>query len=161
MGFDPTISPSPMGNVMNLIQHSHSHEIFVKKSSTISETAKSSCFTDKLKWEDWNPLFLNFLQCIPGRNGILLSYVVCSNPLPDLTPHVDFLDDYVAMRSLTGVSSKADIAEVHTCIVTFISENDTTESKIQSHTQQSNRRLDYITLKNQYEGVGVNVVDIL
>ena len=117
------------------------------------DTAKPNCFSDKLKWEDWNPSFINFLRSIPGRNGIPLSYVIRSNPLPDPVTHTDFLDDYVAMASLNGAAFEVDSAEVHTYIVKFISGNDTAESKIQSHTITNNGRKDYIALKNHYNSV--------
>ena len=160
-GVLPSTVPFPMGHVTDLLRRSRSHELFIKKSTMISDTAKPNRFSDKLKWEDWNPSFINFLRSIPGRNGIPLSYVIRSNPLPDPTAHTDFLDDYVAMASLNGVAFKVDSAEVHTYIVKFISGNDTAESKIQSHTITNNGRKDYIALKNHYEGIGVNSVDIL
>ena len=65
------------------------------------------------------------------------------------------------MGTLTGVSFEVDSAKVHAYVVKFNSGNDTTESKIRSHTQHSNKRLDYIVLKNHFKGVGVNVVDII
>ena len=77
------------------------------------------------------------------------------------TTHTDFLDDYVAMARLNDQAFEVDSAEVHTYIVKFISGNDTTESKIQSHTLTNNGREDYIALKTHFEGVGINLVDIL
>ena len=65
------------------------------------------------------------------------------------------------MASLNGEAFEFDSAEVHTYIVKFMSGNKTAESKIQSHTQTNNGREDYISLKNHYEVVGVNAVDIL
>ena len=160
-GVDPSTIPFPMGNVTDLLRRSRSHDLFIKKSSMISDTAKPARFTEKMKWEDWNPSFVNFLRSIPGRNGIPLSYVIRTNPLPDPVAHTDFLDDYVAMASLTGSAFEVDRAEVHTYIVKFISGNDTAESKIQGHTITNNGREDHIALKNHYEGIGVNSVDIL
>ena len=150
-----------MGNVTDLIRRSRSHDLFIKKSSSIADTAKPNRFTDKMKWVDWSPSFINFLRCISGRNGTPLSYVIRSNPLPDPTPHTDFLDDYVAMARLNGSAFEVDSAEVHTYIVNFISGKDTVESKIQSHTLTNNGREDYIALKTHFEGVGINLVDIL
>ena len=83
----------------------------------ISDTAKPNRFSDKSKWEEWSPSFTNFLRSIPGCNGIPLSYVVCSDLLPDLTPNTDFMDDYVAMAVLTGASFEVDSAEVHMYLV--------------------------------------------
>lgn len=71
------------------------------------------------------------------------------------------MDDYVAMADLNGAAFEVDSAEVHTYLVKFISGNNTAESKIQSNDHHSNGRLDYIALKEHYEGVGVNAKDIL
>lgn len=64
------------------------------------------------------------------------------------------------MGLLNSTAFEVDSVEVHTYIVKFISGNDTAESKIQRHSQYTNR-VDYIALKDHYEGVGVNDIDVL
>ena len=108
----------------------------------ISDTAKPNRFSDKSKWEEWSPSFTNFLRSIPGRNGIPLSYVIRSSPLPDLTLNKDFMDDYVAMADLTGAALEVDRTEVHMYLVKFINGNNTAESKTQSNDQHSKEHLD-------------------
>ena len=107
------------------------------------------------------PFIYQFFRSIPGRNGISLGYVVRSNPLPDLTPNTDFIDDYMAMADLIDATYEVDNAEVHTYLVKFISGNNTAESKIQINDRHSNGCLDYIALKEHYEDVGVNAKGIL
>ena len=51
-------------------------------------------FKETSKWEEWVLTFVNFLQAIPGRNGVPLSYIIHKNDAPVVAPHVDFLDDY-------------------------------------------------------------------
>jgi hypothetical protein len=85
-----------------------------------------------------------------------LKYICRTNNAPDPTPNSDFLDDYVSIAALLedGKAFTIDAADVHTFIVNFISGNETAEAKIQAHEAQNNGRLDYIALKEHYEGVG-------
>jgi hypothetical protein len=48
----------------------------------------------------------------------------------------------------------ADAADVHTYIVNFVAGNETAEAKLQAYEGQNNERLDYIALKDHYEGIG-------
>jgi hypothetical protein len=73
----------------------------------------------------------------------------------------DFLDEYIDKAPLEGTAFITDAAEVHTYIIKFIAENgDTAESKVQATTGYNNGRLDFIALKEHYEGIGVNVLDV-
>ena len=54
-GTDPTSLPFPIGDVTNLLRRSRSHDLFIKKSHTMADTAKPHRFTEKAKWEDWRP----------------------------------------------------------------------------------------------------------
>ena len=67
----------------------------------------------------------------------------------------------MVMADLTGAAFEIDSEEVHMYLVKFISGNNTFESKVQSNDRHSNGRLNYITLKEHYEGVGVNTKYIL
>jgi len=161
MGRDPTSTAFPIGEVANLTRRAKTHLKFVYKSKTLSETARPVRFTEKIRWIDWAPSFLNFLRVIPGRDGVPLKYVCRTNDLPDPKPCPDFLDEYVAMAPLHGEAFTVDAAEVHTYIVNFIAGNQTAEAKIQMFQALNNGRLDFNGLKDHFEGVGINAVDIL
>ena len=160
-GLNHASSPFPLANVALLLRQEQTQATFEKKSKSIIESAKPNRFTNDTKWDDWKPIFQNFLRSIPGRDGVPLSYIIRTNASPDPTPHMDFLDDYVAMAPLNGISFNADAKEVHTYIVKFISGNSNAEAKIQAHLDQCNGRIDFIALLEHYEGIGVHSVDIL
>jgi len=65
------------------------------------------------------------------------------------------------MAPLAGPSYLVDAAEVHTYITKFVAGNHTAEAKVQPHLLLDNGRTDFIALKDHYEGVGVNSIDIL
>ena len=161
LGQDPAGIAFPPEDAIALLRRYKTHVQFVTKAKTLSTTALPEKFTSKIKWEDWAPSFKNFLRVIPGRDGIPLKYVCRDSIVADPTPHPDFLDDYVAMASLQGAAFVADAAEVHTYIVNFIAGNNTAESKIQMHADANDGRRDFIALKQHYEGVGVNAIDVV
>jgi hypothetical protein len=159
LGRDPSLVPFPLADAPNLLRRYKMHDQFVKKSSNISDAAKPEKFTTT-KWADWAPTFLNYLRTIPGRDGVPLKYVCRMNDAEDPTPNADFLDDYVAMAPLIGEAFAIDAVDVHTFIVNFISGNDTAEAKIQAHEDSKDGRLDYISLREHYEGVGLHALDL-
>ena len=161
LGRNPENAIFPVGQVPLLIRRHKTHKQFVAKAKTIAEAAKPAKFTLKTKWDDWNPSFQNFLRSIPGKDGVPLKYICRDNDMPDPTPHVDFLEDYVAMAPLTGEAYAVDVAEVHTYLVNFIAGNTTAESKIQMHANEFDGRLDFKALREHFEGVGINSVDIV
>jgi hypothetical protein len=73
-----------------------------ERSKTISDSAKPSSFTKDMKWEEWQPVFVNYLCTLPGRNGVPLSYIVGDNDESDPTTCTSFLDEYVSMTPLRG-----------------------------------------------------------
>ena len=88
---------------MDFIKRYKRHDAYIKKSKTITETAKSENFKDKLKCIKWYPIFINFLRDIPGRNGIPLSYTC--RPVRTIVPTTGygyFIDEYVDKTPLTG-----------------------------------------------------------
>ena len=131
-GKNPANYEFPVVDTEDLIHRYESHETFVKKSSTISDTAKPIHFSNKVCGEDWQPTLVNFLCSIPGRNGVPLSYIIRNDHEPNPTPLPDFLNDYVAMAPLESDAFITDAAEVHTYIVSFTSCNLTAEAKIQT-----------------------------
>ena len=54
-----------------------------------------------------------------------------------------------------------DAAEVHTYLVNFTSGNSITEVKMLPHSHENNGRLDFKALKEYYEGVGVNSINVI
>ena len=161
VGMDPATMVFPPDNTTELIRRMKTHEAYKKKASTISDAAKPSQFTSKTKWEDWNPVFKNFLRSIPGRNGVPLSYVCRADEGPTIMANIEFIDQYVNRAPLQGEAFKTDAAEVNTYIVSFIAGNSTAEAKILGNERMNNGRLDYMSLKNHYEGTGVNAIDIV
>ena len=158
---DPAAVPIAVFDIATLMRRYKSHENFVKKSSTISSTANPCQFTPSTKWDDWYPTFINFLRTIPGRDRIPLDYVCRSNDAPNRTPQTDILDEYALQAPLNGEAFKTDASEVHTYLTKFIAGNSTAEAKIQANLAQKNGRLDYFALRDHYEGIGINAVDIL
>ena len=161
LGGNPNTIPFPVASAPVLLRQEQSHKQFVKKAKTIVESAKPNRLTTETKWHDWKPVFVNFLRSIPGRDGVPLSYIVRENDAPDPTPHLDVLDDYVAMAPLNGEAFVSDTKEVHTYLVKFITGNTQAESKMQPHLNATNGRVDFKALTDHFEGVGINSVDIL
>jgi hypothetical protein len=162
LGRDPSTRAFLVADTPNLIRRHKTHAQFVKKSYTVSDAAKPEKFKTETKWTDWVPSFLkNYLRVIPGRDGIPLKYICQENKAPDPTPNADFLVDYVNMAPLNGEAFAIDSADVlHTYLVNFVAGNETTEAKMQAYDGQNNGRLDFVALKDHYEGVGVHALDI-
>jgi hypothetical protein len=60
LGRDPSTRAFPVADTPNLIRRHKTHAQFVKKSSTLSDTAKPEKFKTETKWTDWVPSFLNY-----------------------------------------------------------------------------------------------------
>ena len=120
LGENPAATDYPVNNAVDHIKRYKHHEAFIKKSKTLVDTATPAQFTEKTKWLDWYPTFINFLRAIPGRNGVPLSYI--SRPDVVLPPaqYNDFIDEYVDRAPLTDQAFTMDAAEVHTYIIKFI-----------------------------------------
>ena len=161
IGLDPTDTQFPIRDTAMLIRQHKSHKVFCAKSKATMETAKPARFTEKIKWEEWEPTLSNFLRSIPGRNGIPLSYVIRPLETPTIIPDADFLDEYINRAPLTGSAYRQDASEVHTYITHFIAGNTIAEAKVMADTAAKNGRIDYINLKSHYEGVGINAIDII
>ena len=65
------------------------------------------------------------------------------------------LQDYINRAPLTRDVFKSDASVAHTYIVKFISGNPTAEAKFLPHTAERNGRLDFKSLIEHYEGVGI------
>ena len=117
LGKDPANRAFPVADSASLMRRYTTHDKYIKKSATLTDAAKPVMFTNEVKWNDWAPSFRNYLQTIPGRDGVPLSYVTRASDAPDPTPNPDFIDDYVAMAGLGGKSLIIDSSEVHTLII--------------------------------------------
>lgn len=159
-GRNPSSTPFPVDQAQQYMRRYKTHKMYVDNSKTMAEAAKPAKLTSDTKWEDWAPTFLNYLRAIPGRDGVPLKYICRDNEEPDGTPKTDFLDEYVNMAPLEGEAFTIDSAQVHTFIVNFISGNQQAETKIQASMPKANGRLDYMALKEYYEGVGIFALDI-
>ena len=159
-GGDPSSVEFPVDSTVELIRRHKSHVAFCEKSQRVSETAKPQQFTEKTKWLDWAPVFINFLKCLPGRHGIPLVYVIRENDDAIIDATADMLTDYVNRAPLDGEAFDADASEVHTYIVNFIAGNEAAESKILANADRNNGRLDFKALQEHYEGVGINALAI-
>ena len=161
VGDDPQLVAFPVANANMYIRQYKTHESFQAKAKTITETAKPPKLSESTNWEEWCPVFLNFLRAIPGRNGVPLKYVCRDNDLPLFIPGAEMLEDYVNCAPLNGESYELDAAEVHTYIVNFVAGNATAEAKILPHVGENNGCLDFIALREHYEGVGVNSIEMI
>ena len=95
-------------------------------------------------------------------NGIHLSHIC--RPVITIVPttgYGEFIDEYVDKAPLTGQVYLTDAAVVHTYIINFTLDNPVKEAKKVHNAQKNYRRLDFIALKNHYEGVGVHALDIV
>ena len=161
-GGNPNTQAFLVADAMKYVARYKSHQKFLDRAKTLSEAAKPEKLTETTKWVDWYPTFLNFLRALAGVNGVPLIYIVRENTIPTIheDPNCDFLENYVKMTPHTGEAYTNDNLEVHTYITYFISGNSTAEAKLISHGRQNDGRADWIALKEHFEGVGVNSMEI-
>ena len=69
-----------------------------------------------------------------------------------------FIDEYVDKAPLIGQAFTTGVAEVY-YIFRFTSGNTVAEAKMVAHAAVNNGRLDSMSLKDQYEGIGVHAVN--
>jgi hypothetical protein len=154
-GRDPSTLAFPVADTTALTRRLVTHELFVKESTSI-DAIKPKMFKNDVKWPDWKPTLVNYLHKIPGRDGVPLSYIIRAHDAPDLTPHVDFLEEYVASALLTGDAYRIDSARVATIIQSLIVGNTHAETKIQTITSaHSDGRSMFQALDAYYLGVGI------
>ena len=98
-------------------------DAYIKKTKTITETAKPEDFTNKVKWIEWYPTFINFLRAILESSGVPLSYIYRpTNVIMHIT-YGYFIDDYVYRSPLTRKAHLTNPSEAHTLIIKFTSGN--------------------------------------
>ena len=153
---DPTTEMFPVALRTDLIDRYNTHKQWVPDASDMAKSARPKMFTEKMKWTDWKVTLLNFLKSQPGRNGVPLSYVIRSDNLVVQNNYANFLDEYAAKAPLQGRAFDHDASKVHSYIIHFISENNVAEQKVLPFKDDNNGRLDFIALRDFYEGVGAN-----
>ena len=153
---DPTTMPFPVVERIDLINRYNTHKQWIDDVSDMAKKTMPKPFTEKMKWADWKVTFINFLKTQPGRNGVPLNYVVRNNEGPINRNNVNFLDDYVDQCLIQGRAFLIDSAKVHSYILRLILDNPVAEQKILPHKDRNNGRVDYMALKEFYEGVGAN-----
>ena len=158
---DPSTIPFVTANAIQLLNDEKTHKAFVDKSSKIIETTKPIRFTEKIRWDDWVPTFINFLRSIPGRHGVPLCYVIRNHVVPLIDPLADLLQSYINRAPLQGAAFQADALDVHIYLVNFTAGNVTAETKLLPNAEEQNGRVDFINLLHHYEGVGVNSINII
>ena len=68
-----------------------------RTSNEKSKEASPGPLISALKRTEWDPKFENYLSNIMGFNGILLSYIIRENDLPDsVEPYKNLVDETVA-----------------------------------------------------------------
>ena len=73
----------------------------------------------------------------------------------------NFIDEYVDKVTLVGQEFTTDAAEVHNYIVRFTSGNTAASANMVAHASENYGHLDFIPLKDHYEGVGMRTVNAL
>ena len=162
LGRNPEFGSFNSKDTQVLMRRYNTHKQFIDKSSNISEAAKPYKFTTNMKWNDWAPTFINYLRTIPGRDGVPLNYIIRESAQPDPTPCEAFIDEYVLMAPIDrGEAYCIDAAEVHTLLVKFITGNEIAEMRIKAHEAERDGRINWMALKEHYEGVGIHAFDII
>jgi hypothetical protein len=129
-----------------------------------SDKLVSAANPGKLKkdWLPWEESFMNFISCIPGRNGVALSYICRDNDEPDYSEEADgdFERLAVACAPLSGPAFQEDTKRVHQFLVSFTQgEDSATWMKDIQH--KRNGRLDMQHLKAHYWGTDSKSVRIM
>ena len=153
---DPAAEMFPVALRKDLVYHYNTHKQWVSDASDMAKSARPKMFAEKMKWSDWKVTLLNFLKSQPGRYGVPLSYVIRSDNLVIQNTYANFLDEYAAKAPLQGRAFDHDASKVHSYIICFISENNVAEQKVLPFKDDNNGRLDYIALRDFYEGVVTN-----
>ena len=156
LGLDPTDTMFPVENTIALLERASDHKYFLDEAETLAKAVKPEKFSKDLVWDNWASTFVNYLRVIPGQNGIPLKYVIRDNEQADPTPNKNFLDDYIKNAPLVGEAFIIDANDVHFILANLIAHNDEASSIIiKLHEGKENGRIEWMALKNHYEGQGV------
>ena len=84
-----------------------------------------------------------------------MSYLCRPTNVQTRTVYDYFIDEYLEKFPLVGQAFTTYAAEVHAYIVRFASGNTVAEAKMIANAVESNGRIDFMALKDHYEGAGV------
>ena len=127
-----------------------------ENSDTMSREASPGDLENERKWAQWEPGLTNYLSCIPGSNGVPLSYVIRENddPLDDEEIEgMDFTQQCVACCPLEGPHFEVDKRKVHQLIQGFTN-GTSAEDWIKPHRRCEDGRLDMQALRDHFKGEG-------
>ena len=115
----------------------------------------SDHFTIPLKrisyWEIWNIDIQSVLVSIAGSKGIVISYVICVNNLPDLMgPHIICKKKAAAVAEHKGLYYKPDNEMVHQIILKNIAEYYDAYTYIKPHIKKNDGHNDIIDLRERF-----------
>lgn len=159
-GRNPALLPFPVASMADLLRRYATHQNFLERFKDLTEASRPKKLKSGSIWNDWKPMFINFLRMLPGRDRVPLSYVICKNDLPDNLPNIDFLEEYVNQAPLNGETFKQDSKDVRLYIIKYIAGNDDAEAKVQSISDDKCRRKVFKALEDIYKGTGINAKDI-
>ena len=145
-----------------LLTNYKSHQASITKTKTVSEAARPTKFKENNKRDGWYPSFINFLQAIPGRNGVPLNYICREDdePAPN-DPELDFIENYILQAPVCGTVFNIDAVELYTYLVNFTFGNSIAKVKMLPHAHENNGRLNFKALREHYKGVSVNSINVI
>ena len=162
-GFEVPNRTMPINEITKIKQRAKAHRDYVNRYEAVSAAAKPKDFTKDSKWEDWSVTFINYLRCIPSKEGVPLSYVIRKDEQPEYTNKRNFLEEYVAAASVQSQDEtfRSDADQVHVYLTNFVNQNSEAESILRVHESEHNGRKDWIALQTHYEGQGLYATDIM
>ena len=144
----------------DIIESYNTHKQWTHDASNMAKNEMPKSFTHKMEWMEWASTLLDFLKLQPRRNGVPLNYVVRDNEATITRTNANFLDNYIDRTLLTGRAFSYNASKLHSYIVQLISENSVSEKKIFPYKDSSDIRVNFMALKEYYEGVGANAKSI-
>ena len=158
---DPTLMAFPVGQTQALLNNLQTCKRFEKQSNLLAVQSKPKDFKSDIQWIDWEPTLVKYLRQIPGCTEILLSYVVRRDAVPPTLPIAGrILDSYVERAPLVGDTFEVDTQNIHTLILTFLTQYPELKSIIRTATDDDGRTA-YLILVSHFEGVGAMRVHII
>jgi hypothetical protein len=159
VSFDPTVIGQQ--EFLDQIETARLRAEIRKNNAEDSHELSKAADPGKLKkakdWISWSRGFVNFLATIHGHDGVPLSYVIRENEAPDYSleqePGFDFEQLAIASAPLTGLIFTNDARKVHQ-ILRGLVQGELAENWIKPKEKKQNGRIDFITLKDHYDGEG-------
>ena len=144
-----------------IIERNNTHTQWTIDAEGTEKKDMPKTFNDKMKWIYRKVMLINLLKSHTVRNGVPLNCVVRDNIYPIARNNPSLLDDYADRTPLEGILCTHDAAKVHLYIICLISENTVSEQKVFPNKDDTNGGEDFLSIKDFYEGVGLNAKSIL